>query len=299
MKRLLCMLAILAVTSTPALFAQEGETPEREAERPERDAERPRGGEGRRPGPQREGERPQRGAANMEGVRELSRLARRFSESPMGRMSKEEFGNDELFDKLDANEDGYVDVREMMADTDAVLKHLQAREHAVFTEEFKILDRDEDGFLTKEELGEKYADLLEEGDKNEDAKLDLKEWITAREAQERARAMPQRGQGGPGGERGGMRGDPGAMFDRLDSEGKGKLAREDFPEMLRGAFDDMDADDDGFVTRDEFVNYMNERRGAQRPGQGRGERGERGRSERGERPQRPERPDRADGEEDF
>jgi Ca2+-binding EF-hand superfamily protein len=309
MIRALCMVAILALSASPALFAQDGERPQRgeRGERPERgergEGERPGRGEGRpgrgegegRPG-RGEGEgRPGRGPAmdpeRMQQVRELTRLARRFSssEGQVPTLSREDLGDDELFDRLDADEDGTLTLREMMADIEAVTKVLSAREHAVLKEEFTTLDRNEDGKLDAEELGERFKHLLEKAEKEEDGTLNVEEWTRLRVAEAREAAQPQRR----------MQRDFGAMFDRIDTEGEGKLTREQMPERLRANFDAMDADDDGYVTREEFIKYMEEnmRQGA-RPG--RGERGpRRGEGERRPGGREPQRENRPEGEEDF
>jgi Ca2+-binding EF-hand superfamily protein len=297
MKRALCMVAILAFSAAPALFAQDGDQPERpergeQPERPERgeQPERPARGEGRGPG---QGRGPAMDPERMEQMREMTRLARRFSSSE-GRvptLSKADLGDDELFDRLDADEDGTLTMREMMADIEAVTKVLSAREHAVLKEEFTTLDRNEDGKLDAEELGERFKHLLEKAEKEEDGTLNVEEWTSLRVAEAREAAQPQRR----------MQRDFGAMFDRLDTEGEGKITKEQLPEQLRSFFDAMDADDDGFVSREEFIKYMEENtvRGAGR-GPGRGERGpRRGEGERRPGGREPQREDGPEGEEDF
>ena len=119
------------------------------------------------------------------------------------------------------------------------------------------------------------------------------------------------GQGGGGGRRGGGQGggggpgggfDPAAIFQQRDTDGDGKLSGDEIGERLRDRLDQIDSDQDGSVTLDEFQDGMQSmfaNRGADgERGGGRGPGGPRGfggggfggdpREGKPDRPQRPE-----------
>lgn len=271
MFRIPAFMMVLALCSLP-LLAQEPEQPKpaEPAEKEEPAQPEPRRGEpGERPRRQ-PGERRGINREAMESMLELGRLMREHDKDADGMLSAEELGNEELHKKLDANEDGKLDRREIAAGRDEVVKALLARSRAAYAEDFKILDRDEDGKLTKEELGEKYAELLKLAEKEEDGTLDSKEFVEARmkHAQAAARAqMP--------GRRGQM---PSAedLIKQLDKNEDGKLSKEEVADnpMLTRIFAQADTDEDGFLTKDEIEKFMESRRqGRRAPG--------------GERPRRP------------
>lgn len=268
MFRIPAFLMILALGSLP-LLAQEPEQPKpaEPAEKKEPAQPEPRRGE---PGerPRRERRRVSREA--MQAMFELGRLIREHDKDADGTLNKDELGNEELVKKLDANEDGKIDRREIAAGRDDVMKALQAKSRAGYAEDFKILDRDEDGKLGKEELGEKYAGLLKIAEKEEDATLSSEEFVEARMKHAQATARQQM----PG--RGEM---PSAedTIKRLDKNEDGKLSKEEVAEhpRLNRMFDEADADKDGFLTKEEIEKHMESRRqGRRAPG--------------GERPRRPE-----------
>ncbi len=98
------------------------------------------------------------------------------------------------------------------------------------------------------------------------------------------------GEGERGGRDGRGRGgrrrmDPEQMFKDRDTNGDGKLSREELPERMRGAMDDMDKDKDGSLSKQELTDGMRNFRG-----RGRGGRGGRGGGESDNRPKRPARP---------
>lgn len=69
---------------------------------------------------------------------------------------------------------------------------------------------------------------------------------------------PGRPPGGPGPD--GRRGRP--AFDQLDKDGDGKLSREEAPERMRERFDQMDTNGDGFFDKEEqdaFIELIRER----------------------------------------
>jgi hypothetical protein len=79
-----------------------------------------------------------------------------------------------------------------------------------------------------------------------------------------ARRSPRR----PGGRGGGPAGGPGGFLRRLmesDSDGDGKISKDEAPEMMRRRFDRMDANGDGFIDKDEIEGMRQRMRGRGRP----------------------------------
>ena len=124
---------------------------------------------------------------------------------------------------------------------------------------FERLDQNRDGVLTQDELPEQRQEffdlMLQRGDTNQDGKL-TKEEFTASLGD--ASGRPQfggRAQQGPGGGQGrpmrGQRLDPEGIFERLDSNGDGKITAEELPEQAQRILQ-MDRDGDGVITREEI-----------------------------------------------
>lgn len=113
---------------------------------------------------------------------------------------------------------------------------------AVLEEEFKALDRDDDGKLTKEELGDTRAAMLDKDDADKDGTISKDEWVKAREAA--AKAKPAEGRPGAGMQR--------DYIKDLDKDGDGKISKEEAPERVKAKFEELDADKDGFLTREEL-----------------------------------------------
>ena len=117
------------------------------------------------------------------------------------------------------------------------------------------LDANKDGKLSAEEIAN-AATALKTLDKNKDGVIDANE------------LAPPRGSGGQGGAQGGR---SSQMVERImarDTDGDGKVSREEAGESR--FFDRMDADSDGFVTKAEIENMAQQFGGRRGGGGGRG-----------------------------
>ncbi len=129
------------------------------------------------------------------------------------------------------------------------------------------LDENADGEISASEIDNAIASL-KSLDRNEDGKLN--------EQEIRPRGPGPRGEGpgsggpegegpGPGGPqgRGPSGGDPALLMERLkqaDTDGDGKISKEEAPERLQANFDRIDENSDGFIGEDE-IRKMAERAG--------------------------------------
>ena len=184
-------------------------------------------------------ERPAKGA-DRRSFQELGRVLREKDADRDNKLSKDELGDEELFKTLDKDEDGFVTLQEMIADKDAVIESIEKQAKEVVKEEFGILDRDDSGKLSKSELGDDFGKLLETGDTDKDGELNLEEFTAARQATDKARAGADR----PGADR-----DPIAD---MDKDGDGKISKDEAGPRLKENFDRIDKDGDGFITKEEI-----------------------------------------------
>ncbi len=137
---------------------------------------------------------------------------------------------------------------------------------------FKDLDKNSDGQLTLDEVGDDrrrfFERLVRVGDQNEDGKLSTEEFIKASKSDDRPVDAPRGGR--EGGERERM--DFEERFKMLDTNGDGKLSRSEIPDrakpFLTPLFDRLDKDE---ITKEEFLRARGQFGGA-----GRGAGGENG-----------------------
>lgn len=173
------------------------------------------------------------------------------------------------------------------------------------------LDTDGDGAISMAEI-DAMADRLKALDKDGDGKVTKEEFAAQMGQRPGPEGRPQgkpgegRPQGRPGegraqGKPGEGRPDPEAFIAKVmesDTNGDGKISKEEAPERMQRAFDRLDADGSGDITKEELETIA-KRMGQGRPGEGRGRPGEGRPGEgRGGRPGGADRPKRGgDGEE--
>ena len=225
---------------------------------PEGERERgPRDG-ARERGP-RDGERGPREGGPRDGNRERGPRDGDREGPPRGDRQRPVFP---LLQALDKNQDGVIDSGEI--------------ERAVAA--LKSLDGNSDGKLTREELMPNFAGMQRGGDRGQ--------------AGDRRPGGQRDGAGPGGGQQPGQRGNPAAMFDRMDKDGDGSLSEDEVPEQMRDKFGMVDADGDGAVSKQELVSAIERRMKAGGKGGNRG--GNRDAAEGGEKPRRPPQKNKAD-----
>ncbi len=152
-------------------------------------------------------------------------------------------------------------------------------------DQFAKLDTNKDGQLSLEEVPEDarphFERLMRKGNKDENKTLSQDEFVAAHTPD----APPEPGAGGPGGPGGREgRGNPGQMFERLDTNKDGKLSKSEIPDgapepfrdMLNRAFEKAGKEE---LSREELMLGMGQAmqgRGGNPPGAGNPQEGGRG-----------------------
>jgi len=120
------------------------------------------------------------------------------------------------------------------------------------TDLFGQLDENNDGLISKEEVGDDvqtlYQRLLRTADADDDGKISRDEFVAGTTA-----PAPQKGPEGSAEPRNRSRKlDPARMFKRLDQNADGILTRQEVPKRFLQRFDQIDSDGSGEVKLDEF-----------------------------------------------
>ncbi len=165
-----------------------------------------------------------------------------------GKVSKEEYtGPAPLFDRLDADKDGFVTGSEAAASRQrgtagASPSGRPRRLMGLPTARFEELDADKDGKISKEEY-KGPAFLFNGLDADKDGFVTEKEAIPGGEPLDTPPFGPRRRPGSGAGL-------AGARFEAMDKDDDGKVRKDEYkgPAPL---FDRLDADEDGFVTKAE------------------------------------------------
>lgn len=214
-----------------------------------------------------------------------------------GKLSKEEMPErmQQGMERLDTNKDGFVDKAEIEQMMERFREGRPGGPGArgegrpgspegrrpggpggmpSFDDMFNRLDANGDGKITKDEARERMKEQFDKVDANSDGGIDKDEMRKAAEQMRGGRpggpeGRPgpggpegRRGPGGPGGE--GQRGPGGLM--RLDTDGDGKISKEEAPERMRENFERFDANGDGFIDQSDMEKMMERfREGGRRP----------------------------------
>lgn len=133
----------------------------------------------------------------------------------------------------------------------------------------RALDRNGDGSLDQFEIDMAVV-VLRRMDRNEDGKVTGEELAATpgREGQGPGRPGPG---GAPQARPGGGRGPGPDMFSRIDSDGDGKISKDEAPDRMAERFDEIDTNGDGFIDKEEqekLIQMLRQRfqQGNQRPG---------------------------------
>ena len=153
---------------------------------------------------------------------------------------------------------------------------------------FDRRDENADGKLTGDELSGRMADRVEEFDTDGNGEISQEEFGAGMAAAFAGGGGP--GAGGPSG--GGF--DPSAIFDRRDENSDGKLTGEELSGRIADRVEQLDADKNGEISREEFDQGMQNAFSGGGPGGSPsgpgGFGGGRGGGGEGNRPERPKRP---------
>lgn len=151
------------------------------------------------------------------------------------KLSQEEIGERQRLLQADADQDGSVTREELQ---NLLARRRDQAEPQLNAEQlFARLDQNKDEKITKEELNERTQWLLS-ADANEDGE------ITLAEAQASLERMRERGR---------FRFDPEQTFTRLDENQDGKLQKDELRGPFAAGLADLDADNDGEITKQEFL----------------------------------------------
>ncbi|HEX3658855.1 MAG TPA: EF-hand domain-containing protein [Pirellulales bacterium] len=187
---------------------------------------------------------------------------RRMDTNNDGKLSKDEVGERlrENFDRVDTDGDGYIQPEEMQK-VMAALAGGQRRPEGGGPngqQMLKQMDKNNDGKLSKDEVGERMRENFDRLDANSDGYIDAEELGRMLRGGRRPGGQDRpEGQGRPEGQarRDGQRPDPKQLLQRLDINKDGKLSKDEAPEWMQNNFDRFDTNGDGFVDADELAKH--------------------------------------------
>lgn len=131
---------------------------------------------------------------------------------------------------------------------------------------FKMLDKDGDNSISKEEAGDRW-ERMSRLDKNNDGTISPEELMAGRPGDGAGK-----GPGRPGGP-GGQKGKPGEMFQRADKNSDGKLTEDELPAEVWSRLSRLDKDNDGAISKEEAAAGRPPGRGPGGPGSPEGGKG--------------------------
>jgi len=213
-------------------------------------------------------------------------LFKRLDRNEDGKISKDEVPEEmwARLSRLDTDEDGHISREEFLAGADAMRgatgegrRPGSAGEGGPRSEElFKRLDRNEDGKISKDEVPEEMWTRLSRLDTDEDGHISREEFLAGaaalRGAMDGARrpgapgAEGPRRPGSPGRSgAGGAGGGADAVFSRYDANKDGKLSEDEVPAELWARIRRADEDGDGMVSLEELRRSYQARPEPERP----------------------------------
>ncbi len=166
---------------------------------------------------------------------DAAQIFEQLDQNQDNKLSQEEIGERQRLLQADADQDGSVTREELQ---NLLARRRDQAEPQLNAEQFFArLDQNKDEKITKEELNERSQWLLS-ADANEDGEITLAE---AKAGLERLR------------ERSRFRFDPEQTFTRLDENQDGKLQKDELRGPFAAGLTDLDADNDGEITKQEFL----------------------------------------------
>jgi Ca2+-binding EF-hand superfamily protein len=148
-----------------------------------------------------------------------------------GAVSKQEFDGEEwIFDRLDKNHDGKLDLKELA-------NRQQAKAGDRVSSAFAEADRDKDGKLSLKEF---ISYTFAKGDTNKDGIISAADRPAAKVAPRLRERTRERARDG-------------TELRKYDKDGDGALSKKEFAARQADVFKKLDANADGFLTREEFA----------------------------------------------
>jgi Ca2+-binding EF-hand superfamily protein len=172
-------------------------------------------------------------------------IFQRLDKNSDGKLAKDELTGPlaERLKRADGNQDGTITKEELLAAA-ARLRSSGTDSGTISADGvLRMLDKNQDGQLTADELPDGVAARLKAADSNRDGT------ITRAELEEMLKNTPRRK--GPAGSAG--RANLQQMFQRADADGDGKLSRDELPSQMAERLMQADSDGDGKLSKEELT----------------------------------------------